>query len=242
MRTHSGKTDTPSTPRGRVNMIDPLQAPTLDNTLTTLVNVNTDNARLLQTWAQYGVPVSWGHLDPEADNTYRDFLKTHPPVFHKAEEPLEAEDWIRTIEQKFGLIRCSDVQKTLFVAQQLQGSAGAWWASFLATQPEGHQVPWVDFCTTFQTHYIPDGVREVKVEQFLKLQLGDQSVMEYLGRFNQLSQYASEYVSIDIEKKRCFVRGLHTKLQVMLASHINASYNEILSIAISTNDKNRQHI
>ena len=65
--------------------------------------------------------------------------------------------------------------------------------------------------------------------------------MEYLGRFNQLSQYASEYVSTDIKKKHCFVRGLHTKLQVMLAGHINASYNEIVSIAISTEDKNRQH-
>ena len=109
MRTRLGKTDTPGTPRGHVNTTDPLQAPTLDNTLTALVNVNTDNARLLQTWAQYGVPISRGRLDPKADNTYHDFLKTHHPVFHKAEEPLEAEDWIRTIEQKFGLIRCSGV-------------------------------------------------------------------------------------------------------------------------------------
>ena len=79
------------------------------------------------------------------------------------------------------------------------------------------------------------------MEQFLKLQQGDQSVMEYLGRFNQLSQYASKYVSTDIEKKCCFVWGLHTKLQVTLVGHLNASYNEIVSIAISTDDKNRQH-
>ena len=35
--------------------------------------------------------------------------------------------------------------------------------------------------------------------------------------------------------------GVHTKLQVMLVGHLNASYNEIVSIAISTDDKNRQH-
>ena len=113
---------------------------------------------MLQTLVQHGIP------DPKADHTYRDFLKTNPPVFHKAKEPLEAEDWIRTIEQKFGLLRYSDIQKTLFAAQQLQGPAGAWWASFLATQPKGHQVLWVDFCTIFRTHYIPDGVREMKIE------------------------------------------------------------------------------
>jgi len=37
------------------------------------------------------------------------------------------------------------------------------------------------------------------------------------------------------------VRGLHTKLQVMLASHTTASYNEIVSLAITSDDKYRQH-
>ena len=37
------------------------------------------------------------------------------------------------------------------------------------------------------------------------------------------------------------MRGLHTKLQVMLASHTTASYNEIVSLAITSDDKYRQH-
>ena len=98
---------------------------------------------MLQTLVQHGIP------DPKADHTYRDFLKTQPPVFHKAKEPLEVEDWVRTIGQKFSLIRYSDVQNTLFVAHQLQGRTGAWWASFLTTQLEGYQVPWADFHAAF---------------------------------------------------------------------------------------------
>ena len=89
--------------RGRANTTDPPQAPTIDDTLAALVNVSVGNARMIQTLVQHGI------LDPEADHTYRDFLKTHPPVFHKAEEPLEAEDWIRTTEQKFGLLHCNDI-------------------------------------------------------------------------------------------------------------------------------------
>ena len=80
---------------------------------------------------------------------------------------------------------------------------------------------------------------EMKREQFLKLQQGDQSVMEYLSKFNHLSQYASEYVRTDAEKKLWFVCGLHNKLQSLLIGHTTASYNEIVSIAISTDDKNR---
>jgi len=64
----------------------------------------------------------------------------------------------------FSLIHSSDVQKNLFVVQQLQGPTGAWWESFLATQPEGHQVSWAKFHVAFWTHYIPKGVREMKIE------------------------------------------------------------------------------
>jgi hypothetical protein len=64
-------------------------------------------------------PGPHGRHDPEGNNTYADFLKTQPPIFARANEPFEADDWIRTIEQKFLLIRCNGNQKTLFTAQQL---------------------------------------------------------------------------------------------------------------------------
>ena len=69
-------------------MTYPSQAPTIDDTLAVLVNVSAGNARMLQTLVQHGIP------DPKADHTYRAFLKTHPPLFHKAKEPLDVEDWI----------------------------------------------------------------------------------------------------------------------------------------------------
>jgi hypothetical protein len=56
-----------------------------------------------------------------APTTYSDFATTHPPLFTKAGEPLEADHWLRVMESKFGLLHCTEVQKTLFVAQQLRG-------------------------------------------------------------------------------------------------------------------------
>jgi hypothetical protein len=66
------------------------------------------------------------------ETTYVDFTDTRPPVFSKADEPLVADDWLRTMEQKFELIRCTEYQKLVFVAQQLRGAAGAWWANLVA--------------------------------------------------------------------------------------------------------------
>ena len=74
-------------------------------------------------------------------------------MFTKADEPLEADDWLRTMEHKFSLIQCSETQKPLFAAQQLRGAAGAWWENFLAIQAPGHQVTWTEFKDAFRAHY-----------------------------------------------------------------------------------------
>jgi hypothetical protein len=70
-----------------------------------------------------------------APTTYSDFVAMHPPLFTEAGEPLEADHWLRFMESKFGLLRCTEVQKTLFAAQQLRGDASAWWANYTTTRP-----------------------------------------------------------------------------------------------------------
>jgi hypothetical protein len=75
-----------------------------------------------------------GRAPPQGpcDTTYLKFSETRPPLFIKAEEPLEADEWVRVMEQKFGLIRCTETQKPLFAAKQLRGPASTWWANFSA--------------------------------------------------------------------------------------------------------------
>jgi hypothetical protein len=53
----------------------------------------------------------------ERDSSYSDFLATHPLVFADAIAPLEADSWRRTTESKFGLLHCTEYQKTLYAAQ-----------------------------------------------------------------------------------------------------------------------------
>jgi hypothetical protein len=53
----------------------------------------------------------------ERDSSYSDFLATRPPVFADAIAPLEADNWLRTTESKFGLLHCTEYQKTLYAAQ-----------------------------------------------------------------------------------------------------------------------------
>jgi hypothetical protein len=106
----------------------------------------------------------------ERDSSYSDFLATHPPVFADAIDPLEADCWLRTTESKFGLLHCTEYQKTLYAAQQLRGAAGAWWASYTTTLPVDHHVPWGEFCTAFRAHHLSAGLLHSKLKEFLDLE------------------------------------------------------------------------
>jgi hypothetical protein len=157
--------------------------PTLAEAITALVNATADNTRFLRELAGNQFQQHGGRDQPQGprDTTYLEFSETRPPLFVKAEEPLEADEWVRVMEQKFGLIQCTETQKPLFAAQQLRGPTSTWWANFLAIQPAGHQVTWAEFKQAFREHYVPEGVLQMKLEEFIRLKHG--------GRFcNAVSQ------------------------------------------------------
>jgi hypothetical protein len=81
--------------------------------------------------------------------SYQDFFSTQPPLFSKAEEPIDVDAWLCTIESKFALltIPCADSSKAHFAAQQLHGAAHIWWGNHCAMQPAGHVISWEEFRT-----------------------------------------------------------------------------------------------
>jgi hypothetical protein len=106
--------------------------------------------------------------------SYQDFLSTQPPFFSKAEEPLDADAWLHTMESKFALltIPCADSSKAHFAAQQLRGAARIWWDNYCAMQPDGHVISWEEFRNAFRAHHIPEGLMERKLNEFLALTKG----------------------------------------------------------------------
>jgi hypothetical protein len=121
-----------------------------------------------------------------APTTYSNFAATHPPLFTEAGEPLEADHWLQVMESKFGLLRCTEVQKTLF-AEQLRGDATAWWANYTGTHPADYQVSWAQFHDAFHAYYNPAGVTRKKRQEFMDVKQGGRSVHDYSKQINHLS-------------------------------------------------------
>jgi hypothetical protein len=107
----------------------------------------------------------------------------------------------------------------------------------VATQPAGHQVTWDEFKLAFREHYIPEGVLHMKQEEFMKLKQGGDTVMQYLNKFNHLSQYTIDQVNTDLKKRNCFMRGLNDRLQWKMATCLDLSYSRAVSRVLAVEAK-----
>jgi hypothetical protein len=178
------------------------------------------------------------HQRHPAAATYQEFLSTQPPLFTRAEDPLDADVWLRVVESKFPLLHgaCSEVTKVRFATQQLRGPARTWWDHFLAMQPEDREVEWREFKAAFRGHHIPAGIMDRKLNEFLALTQGNRTVLQYAQTFNDLCQCAGYHADTDEKKRDRFRRGLSTKLRDRLNTVRANSYNELVNMAISQED------
>jgi hypothetical protein len=100
---------------------------------------------------------------------------------------MVADRWLRTTESKFGLLHYTEYQKIVYAAQQFQGSAGAWWATYTVTLPADHHIPWGEFHTTLCAHHLSAGLLCSKMKEFLDLEQGNHSMFDYTRQFDTLA-------------------------------------------------------
>ena len=82
-------------------------------------------------------------------------MDTKPPIFKEVEEPLQANEWLNTIEQKFHLLRVIEHMKAEYASHQLHGPAGIWWTHYMSTLPANAQFTWNEFKATFRGIIFP---------------------------------------------------------------------------------------
>jgi hypothetical protein len=81
----------------------------------------------------------------------------------------------------------------------------------------------------------------MKLEEFIRLRQGGDTMMQYLNKFNHLSQYAIDQVDTYLKKKNCFMRGLNDRLQRKMAACLDLTYSKTVSIALVVEAKNAGH-
>jgi hypothetical protein len=132
--------------------------------------------QILQTQQQIALQMNRGpphganHEGPNQVTTYAQFIRMKSPTFSMAEDPLEAEAWIKAIKAKFStfVMPCFEENKANFVALQLREEALMWWDHFKSMQ-QGRAVTWNDFKQAFKSHHIPKKLMDIKMRELLAL-------------------------------------------------------------------------
>ena len=120
-----------------------------------------------------------------------------------------------------------------FVAQRLLGSASASWDTFNAIQLVDDHVTWQEFTATFREYYIPAGVLNRKLTEFLDLKQGSMFVIDYANKFNHLAQYTRTHVDTDEKKRDRFYRNLSYSLQKELYTGNYQTFGAMMNTAIA---------
>jgi hypothetical protein len=58
-------------------------------------------------------------LPPPARDRHREFMSHKPPSFSHSSDPLEADDWIKTVEKMLNITQCTDREKVLYALGRL---------------------------------------------------------------------------------------------------------------------------
>jgi hypothetical protein len=82
---------------------------------------------------------------PPPQSMLGEFLRTHPTTFLQAMDPMEVEDWLKSIEKKLEITQCTNQEKVLFAAHQLLGTAADWWETYHNSHLNIGAIIWNEF-------------------------------------------------------------------------------------------------
>jgi hypothetical protein len=130
-----------------------------------------------------------------------------PATFSRSIDLLNADDWLKTVNEMLKIAQCTDRENVLYASGCLIGPTADWWDSYCATHAAANTITWAEFSTHFRNYHIPTSLMKIKKE-FLSLKQGTMTVSECRDKFIQLSRYAPEEVADDERKQEQFIEGL----------------------------------
>jgi hypothetical protein len=136
----------------------------------TLEQVLAMQAQMLQTMQHTMVNV---HAQPQAPPPPRDrmvdFQRTKPTIISYDVEPMDADNWLKSVEKKLQVVWCNNREKVLLASHQLSVPAADWWDAYVEAHVEPKSINWPEFRATFCAHHVPQGVIKLKKKEFQDL-------------------------------------------------------------------------
>jgi hypothetical protein len=56
------------------------------------------------------------HVPPPPPNKHKEFMSHHPPTYSHSVDPLDADDWLKTINKMLNITQCNDREKVMYAS------------------------------------------------------------------------------------------------------------------------------
>ena len=156
---------------------------------------------------QAAVPPAQGAKStPEAKQS-KAFQRRKPLDFYGGTDLVKAEKFLMNHEKIHDIVATPEHMRATISSGSLFGEADVWWRSLVSTR--GRPQTWLDFKKQFNLKYFPTAVLRDRRTEFMNIrQAPGESVLDYMGRYLQLLQYASGVADTDDDQVFYFVEGL----------------------------------
>jgi hypothetical protein len=161
------------------------------------------------------------------------FIRLKAPTFSYAEDPMEADDWLRVIETKLDLTNCTDEECVALAVHQLEGTAKSWWDSYYDSHHDPAHISWEEFAGAFREQYVPRQVMIQKAQEFRTMTQGTMKVEEYERHFTKMMRYAADDTNTEEKKQFWFLRGLHHGIRQIVMGCEYPSLRSLVNRAIA---------
>jgi hypothetical protein len=86
---------------------------------------------------------------------HQKFMSHKPPTFANSPDPLDTNDWLKSVEKMLNIAQCSDREKVLYAFGRLTGPTADWWDSYIAAHDAANTITWAEFSTQLRNYHIP---------------------------------------------------------------------------------------
>jgi hypothetical protein len=107
-----------------------------------------------------------GQPEEDLQRKIERFIHLKAPTFSYADDPMEADDWLRVIETKLDLTNCTDEECITLAVHQLEGPAKSWWDSYCDSHQDPAHITWYEFTRAFREQHVPRQVLIQKAQEF----------------------------------------------------------------------------
>ncbi|KAL5549894.1 hypothetical protein UlMin_000070 [Ulmus minor] len=132
---------------------------------------------------------------------YARFGKMKPTEFFGSTDPLEAEEWISSIETILDFMQLNDQERVACASFMLKKGARHWWTTVKLTR-NVEVMTWADFLREFEQKYYNSAILRAQQDEFLNLKQGSMTVVEAVNKFEQLSRLCPFMVRTEEERLR----------------------------------------